>query len=37
VKDLKVNVQKFEKDRKRKLEQKEKDRSKQHKLENFKD
>jgi hypothetical protein len=37
MKDLKVNVQKIEKDRKRKLDQKEIDRFKQHKLENFKD
>jgi len=37
MKDLKVNVQKIEKDRKRKLEQKERNGSKQHKLENFKD
>ncbi len=37
MKDLKVNVQKIEKDQKRKLEQKERNRSKQHKLKNFKD
>jgi hypothetical protein len=36
MKDLKINVQKIEKYQKRKLEQKERDRSKQHKLEIFK-
>lgn len=37
MKDLIINVQKIERDQKRKLEQKKKDGFKQHKLKNFKD